>query len=57
MERWLPTRKAQLRPSTYSSYRNDLELHVIPRIGHNPLQKLQPEDIDTLYAELLTNGK
>lgn len=57
VERWLPTRKAQLRPSTYSSYRNDLELHVIPRIGHIPLQKLQPEDIDTLYAELLTNGK
>jgi integrase len=57
VERWLPTRKAQLRPSTYSSYRNDLELHVIPRIGHIPLQKLQPEDIDTLYADLLTNGK
>ncbi len=57
IERWLPTKRAQLRTSTYSSYRNNLLLHVIPHIGHIPLQKLQPEDIDMLYATLLIGGK
>ncbi len=56
-ERWLPTKKAQLRPSTFASYRNNVELHVKPRIGHIPLQRLQPEDLDTFYAALLVDGK
>lgn len=28
-----------------------------PRIGMMRLQKLQPEDLDTFYAQLLTDGK
>ena len=28
-----------------------------PRIGSIPLQKLQPEDLDTFYAQLLIDGK
>jgi integrase len=57
IERWLPLQQAQLRPSTYDSYRRNLELHVIPAIGRIPLQKLAPEDLDTLYARLLTKGR
>ena len=57
LERWLPTKKAQLRLSTFSSYKNNIELHVIPHLGAIPLQKLQPEDLDTFYAQLLTDGK
>jgi integrase len=57
LERWLPTKRAQLRPSTFSSYKNNIELHVLPHLGAIPLQKLQPEDLDTFYAELLTDGK
>ena len=57
LERWLPTKRAQLRLSTFSSYKNNIELHVIPRLGAIPLQKLQPEDLDTFYAQLLTDGK
>ena len=49
--------KAQLRHSTYSSYAKNIELHINPRIGHIALQKLQPEDLDTLYAQLLSDGK
>ena len=56
LERWLPTKKAQLRLSTFSSYKNNIELHVLPRLGAIPLQKLQPEDLDTFYAHLLTDG-
>ena len=57
LERWLPTKQAQLRPSTFSSYRNNVITHVVPRIGSIPLQKLQPEDLDTFYAELLRDGR
>ena len=57
VERWLPTKKAQLRPSTYASYKNNVEIHIKPRIGSIPLQKLQPEDLDTFYAQLLIDGK
>jgi integrase len=57
LERWLPTKKAQLRLSTFSSYKNNIEIHVLPRLGAIPLQKLQPEDLDTFYAQLLTDGK
>jgi integrase len=57
IERWLPTKQAQLRPATFASYRNNVELHIAPRIGSIPLQKLQPEDLDTFYAELLRNGR
>ena len=57
LERWLPTKRAQLRPSTFASYRSNVELHINPRIGSIPLQRLQPEDLDTFYAQLLTDGR
>ena len=57
LERWLPTKRAQLRPSTFSSYKNNIELHVLPSLGAIRLQKLQPEDLDTFYARLLADGK
>ena len=57
LERWLPTKQAQIRPSTFSSYRNNVITHVVPRIGSIPLQKLQPEDLDTFYAQLLRDGR
>jgi integrase len=57
VERWLPTKQAQLRPSTYDSYRRNIEGHVIPALGARPLQRLVPEDLDGLYASLLANGR
>lgn len=57
LERWLPTKRAQLRPSTFDSYTRNVKNHVIPRLGPVPLQKLSPEDLDQFYAELLASGK
>lgn len=57
LERWLPTKQSQLRPSSYSSYRLNIELHVIPYLGHTALQGITPEDLDTLYARLLREGR
>ncbi len=57
LERWLPARRTQLGATTFSSYRRNLELHVVPYLGNIPLQRLAPEDLDNLYARLLTNGR
>ena len=56
-ERWLPTKRAQLRHSTWDSYRRNVEIHVKPRIGNIPLQRLAPEDLDAFYAALLVDGR
>lgn len=56
-EKWLPIQRAQLRPSTFDSYRRNIENHVMPALGRIPLHKLAPEDLDTFYARLLTEGK
>ena len=42
LERWLPTKQAQLRPSTFESYRCNIVNHVVPAIGAVPLQRLTP---------------
>jgi len=55
-QRWLPGQVSQLSPSTYDSYRRNIDLHVLPRIGEVPLQKLAAEDLDGLYAALSTAG-
>jgi integrase len=56
-ERWLPAKRAQLRHSTWDSYRRNVEIHVKPRIGNIPLQRLTPEDLDSFYAGLLVDGR
>ncbi len=56
-EKWLPLQQAQLRRSTYDSYRRNIEMHVLPTLGRVPLHKLAPEDLDGLYARLLTKGR
>ncbi len=56
-EKWLPLQHSRLRRSTFDSYRRNIDLHVIPVLGRVPLQKLTPEDLDGLYAHLLTNGR
>jgi integrase len=57
LERWLPTQRQPLAPSTSSSYEANIRLHVLPYIGSIPLQRLTPEDLDELYAMLLMNGR
>lgn len=56
-DRWLPIQESRVRPSTFSSYRRNIELHVIPALGKRPLDQLSPEDIDVFYAGLLKSGR
>ena len=57
LQRWLPAKKTRLKPTTAGVYERNIRLHINPNIGHIPLQKVQPEDLDGLYAKLLTDGK
>ncbi len=57
LERWLPTKQAQLRPSTFESYRCNIVNHVVPVIGAVQLQRLTPEHLDAFYADLLASGR
>ena len=57
LDRWLPSKRTRVKPSTASSYERNIELHIIPHIGRIPLQRLQPEELDELYVRLLHDGK
>ncbi|MCP4309346.1 MAG: site-specific integrase [bacterium] len=57
LQRWLPSKRTRVKPSTASAYERNIRLHINPNIGLIPLQKLQPEDLDELYVKLLTEGK
>jgi integrase len=55
-ERWLPATKATIRPSTWDSYRRNLELHVLSKIGGLPLQAITPGHLNAIYSDLLESG-
>lgn len=56
-EQWLPTIKSQLKPSTFDSYRRNIELHVLPRIGGRRLSDLTPPTLNEVYGDLLEAGR
>jgi integrase len=57
-EEWLPAVcPPNLRESTWSSYKGELERHVIPRLGGIALQRLNAVHLNKLYAELLASGR
>ena len=55
-ESWLPLIRTRIKPSTFDSYRANMEIHVLPALGPRPLQQLTPPMLNTLYAELLARG-
>jgi integrase len=56
LEEWLAAVEAQLRPSTFASYRMIVDKHVKPRLGAVKLQKLTALKLDGAYAEMLREG-
>jgi integrase len=45
-----------VKPSTYRSYSQLVNTHVIPAIGHIKLVKLRPDHLQSLYSKKLTDG-
>ena len=54
---WLPAVKATIRPSTYGSYVQHVECHIVPHIGTVKLQKLTGSQVNALYSKLAESGK
>lgn len=46
----------RLRPSTLSSYRGTLRLHIVPSLGRLPLRRVTPAHVRRLLSEKLAGG-
>src|SRR3989440_10397068 len=58
LEQWLEQRYklAAIRIGTYDTYRAILRNHIVPSLGHIPLQKLTPQHLQAFYTEKLDEG-
>jgi len=54
---WLPAVKSTIRPTTYNSYVQHVECHIVPHIGTVKLQKLSGSQVNALYAKLAETGR
>jgi len=57
VEKWLPTVRTQVKPSTFESYRRNVEQHVLPSLGSRLVRDIGPVQLNSLYADLLTSGR
>lgn len=55
-ESWLPMTRTRVKPSTFDSYRSNMETHVLPVLGSRAVQGLTAPMLNTLYADLLSRG-
>jgi integrase/predicted RNA-binding Zn-ribbon protein involved in translation (DUF1610 family) len=56
-QEWLPAVVATARPSTYNSYVQHVDCHVVPFIGTVQLQRLSGATLNGLYAKLAASGR
>jgi integrase len=57
LEQWIEVHgKANLRPSTFDSYKGYIRNHIVPAIGHVQLRALSPAMIDDMLQKMSENG-
>lgn len=56
METWLKAVRPSLRPGTWQRYEQYARLHSVPMLGHRPLSKIGPADLQLLYADRIAAG-
>jgi hypothetical protein len=54
---WLPMTEPRVKPSTFFSYKRNLEIHVLPALGSKLLQQLTPPMLNVLYANLAAGSE
>jgi len=54
---WLDAIEPTIRAATLFSYRRNLMLHVVPRLGSVQLRRVDAGQLNALYAALLADGK
>ncbi|NLL76356.1 MAG: tyrosine-type recombinase/integrase [Clostridiales bacterium] len=53
LETWVESHgKANLRPSTFASYKGYIKNHIVPHLGHIQLKQLTPAMIDDMFQKL-----
>ena len=57
LEEWLPAIESTIRSTTHASYTTHVKKHILLTLGRVKLQKLTPVMINSLYAQLLKDGK
>lgn len=57
LSEWLPATRATIRPSTWESYRQKVEVHIVPGLGNVQLAALTPGRVNAFYARLSENGR
>src|SRR5579872_1165712 len=58
LPRWLETyAKGRVTPLTYEKYDEIVRKHLIPKFGHVPLSRLQPEHIQSVYTQWTAAGR
>lgn len=56
IRQWLPSRKADLRPTSYARLEGVLSGHVVPRFGRRPINTLSNREVRTWVAEMQADG-
>ena len=56
-EKWFPTVRTQLKPSTFESYRRNMNHHVLPTLGGRSIRDIGPRQLNALYGVLLSTGR
>src|SRR5215469_616465 len=56
LEYWLDIHQAQLKLSTYTMYRRNLDKHILPGIGHYQVQALTADQVQAFYAKKQKEG-
>ncbi len=57
LDHWLEhIRRRALKVSTYLRYRDILDVHILPRLGHLSLRNLAPEHLERFYARKMEEG-
>jgi integrase len=49
---WLPHRQTELKVTTFNSYRNVIEAHIVPGLGDVRLEELTARRVETFYKDL-----
>ncbi|HKY16291.1 MAG TPA: hypothetical protein VJM33_15295 [Microthrixaceae bacterium] len=50
---WLPAKRLALATSTYRSYVNKTQRHILPALGRKRLRRVRPEDLERLSDTML----
>jgi integrase len=55
-ERWLRSKRKNVRPKTLERYSDIFRLHIIPVVGNIPLLKLKPLHLEKVYEQAFARG-